>query len=104
MTNRWIYYKLINPDKCKKSEARADYYLSIAQHLVKPGYDWSAKYKVPIDLDEVNEQDRSEQLPRPRRSDKAINDVMMDMDRAEFEDKCEFINFSSVPFDVKKRS
>jgi hypothetical protein len=77
---------------------------TIAQHLVRPGYDWSAKYKVPIDLDEVNEQDRSEQSPRPRRNDKAINDVMMDMDRAEFEDKCEFIDFSSVPFDVKKRS
>jgi hypothetical protein len=104
MTNSWIYYKLINPDKCKKSEARADYFLSIAQHLVRPGYDWSAKYKVPIDLDEGNEQDRSDHLPRPRRNDKAINDVMMDMDRAEFEDKCEFIDFSSVPFDVKKRS
>ena len=90
MTNSWIYYKLVNPDKCKKSEARADYFLSIAQYLVRPGYDWSAKYKVPIDLDEVNEQDRSEQLPRPQRNDKAINDVMRDMDRAELEDKYEF--------------
>jgi hypothetical protein len=76
----------------QKSEARADYFLSIAQHLVRPGSDWSAKYKKPIDLDEGNEQD------------KAINNVMMDMDRVEFEDKCEFIDFSSVPFDVKKRS
>ncbi len=43
LTNSWIYYKLVNPDKCKKNEARADFFLSIAQHMVQPGYDWVSK-------------------------------------------------------------
>jgi hypothetical protein len=104
VTNSWICYKLVHPNECKKSEARADYFLSITQHLVRPGYDCSAKYKVIIDLDEGKQEERLGYLPMRRRNGKAVNDVIIDMDKAALEDKCEFIDFSSVPFNAKKRS
>jgi len=55
-------------------------------------------------LDESDQEDRSEYLPTPQRNDKAVSSVMIDMDKAESEDKCDFIDFSSIPFNVKKRS
>ena len=54
LMNSWIYYKLTKPTKCKESEARADFFLSMAEHLVCPGYDWAAKYKVTPDSTDNN--------------------------------------------------
>lgn len=47
--------KLVNPSKCKR-EARADCFLSIAQHLVRPNYDWAVMYKVTESNDEAEEK------------------------------------------------
>ncbi len=35
MTNSWIYYKVVNSKKCKHSEARVDFILSITQQMPK---------------------------------------------------------------------
>jgi len=57
------------------------------------------------DAQEVTTLPSTKEAAGPRiMSGSASSNDLLPMDRAEFEDKCEFINFSSVPFDVKKRS
>ena len=102
MTNSWIYYKLENPDKCKKSESRADYFLSVAEHLVRPGFDWATKYKVTPAV--VEQEFGQEHFPRGQNVDSLETNNMADMERAVTENKCEFVDFDSLPFDLKKRS
>jgi hypothetical protein len=102
MTNSWIYYKLVNPDKCKKSESRADYFLSVAEHLVRPGFDWATKYKVTPAV--VEQEFGQEHFPRGQNVDSLETNNMADMERAVTENKCEFVDFDSLPFDLKKRS
>jgi hypothetical protein len=46
LTNCWIYNSICHPEKTSKLESREDFFLSIAQDLVHPGYDWAAKYKI----------------------------------------------------------
>jgi hypothetical protein len=102
LTNSWIYYKLTNPTKCKKSEARADFFLSIAEHLVRPGYDWAAKYKVtPDSTDNNNSYDY---YPRAQSRVDECTEVMQEMEKAGAENKCKFVDFSSLPLQLKKRS
>ncbi len=68
LTNSWIYYKLVNAEKSKKSEARADFFLAIAQDLVRPGYDWASKYKLrPNNTSNSSGDCESIIIPPPRK-------------------------------------
>ena len=100
MTNSWIYYRMTNPSKCKKSESRANFFLAIAEHLVRPGYDWAAKYKVMPDS--IEDDLVSKNLPQGRRNAVHQADIIQDMERAVTENKCEFVDFTSVPFQLEK--
>ncbi len=102
MTNSWIYYKLVNPSKCRKNESRADYFLSIAEHLVRPGFDWATKNKVTPDC--IGTENSQSYLPKPQSEIVLDANVMHQMEEVVTEDKCEFMNFDSIPFLLKKRS
>ncbi len=52
-TNAWIYYKMCNPDATKKYGSRADFFESIAEAMVNPNTNWSAKY--PVELPNTTE-------------------------------------------------
>lgn len=100
LTNSWIYYKLTNPTKCKKSEARADFFLSIAERLVCPGYDWAAKYKVTPDFTDNNNS--NDYYPRAQSRVDECTEVMQEMEKAGAENKCKFVDFSSLLLQLKK--
>jgi hypothetical protein len=46
LTNSWLYYKLVHEDITQQGEeARADFFLSVAQAMVCQNTDWELKYK-----------------------------------------------------------
>jgi hypothetical protein len=46
LTNSWLYYKLVHEDITQQGEeARADFFLSVAQAMVCQNMDWELKYK-----------------------------------------------------------
>jgi len=67
---------------------------------VRPGYDWAAKYKVMPDS--IEDDLVSKNLPQGRRNAVHQADIIQDMERAVTENKCEFVDFTSVPFQLEK--
>ncbi len=46
LTNAWIYYDLANPSTGeRKNNARADFFLSLANEMLRQDIDWAEKYK-----------------------------------------------------------
>jgi hypothetical protein len=70
---------------------------------VRPGYDWAAKYKVMPDSVEADHVSQNF-LPKGHTHAAQQVDIIQDMERAVTENKCEFVDFASVPFELKKRS
>jgi len=127
-TNAWIYYRLANPNKSDKDDARADFFLEIATQLVRQEIDFEAKYKCntraaqanrkrkasavddgdAVELNEDNEDDDSSMMDlivpnnvRLSDSERRSTDKFLQLVHCA---DCIPTPLKNIPFELKKRS